>query len=256
MLIKWMFVMKLIFNVIILMLVSMNLLFAGKAVKGGEDPSVTLSANVTLDPSTGEKVFTNQLMLAFKSTISLEESESFLNEQGFNILSSSPALNIYHVTFTNPEGSLTKLLKIRDNLRDNSNVLYVYLHRSLQSNHSTIKYLKDTDVQRKGGITLSNANNYIKPKPKTVNEVINRHQGALSSCVERKRRLLKKYHGSISFRVDISPSGQVVQARITKSSVRDKQLTSCFLNKIRNWRDFPTGSGRRGNRTVNFSFDF
>ncbi len=248
--------MKLIFNVIILMLVSMNLLFAGKAVKSEENPSVTLSANVTLDPSTGEKVFTNQLMLAFKNSISREESENILNEQGFKVLSSSPALNIYHVTFANPEGSLTKLLKIRDKLRNNSKILYVYLHRSLLSNHSTINYLKDANLQRKGGITFSNANNYIKPKPKTINEVINRHQGALSSCVERKRRLLKKYHGSISFRVDISSSGKVVQARITKSSVRDKQLTSCFLNKIRNWRDFPSNSGRRGNRTVNFSFDF
>jgi TonB family protein len=248
--------MKFIFNMIILTSLSMNLLFAGKAVKAGEDRSLALAANVTLDPSTGEKVFTNQLMLAFKSSISGEEREIILDEQDFKVLSSSPSLNIYHVAFANPEASFTKLLQIRDNLRKNPKILYVYLHRSLQSNHSSISFLKDNNLRRKGEITLSDTDGYIKPKPKTVNEVINRHQGALSSCVERKRRLLKKYHGTIAFRVDISPSGQVAQARITKSSIKDKKLTSCFLNKIRNWRDFPANSGRRGNRTVNFSFDF
>ncbi len=246
--------MKLIFNTIILIVVSTNLLLAGNAVKSEEDRSLALAANVTLDPSTGEKVFTNQLMLAFKGSISREEREIILDEQDFKVLSSSPSLNIYHVAFANPEASLTKLLQIRDNLRKNPKILYVYLHRSLQSNHSTINYLKDTNLQRKGEITLSDTDEYIKPK--TVNEVINGHQGALSSCVERKRRLLKKFHGSISFRVDISSSGQVVQSRIIKSSIKDKQLTSCFLNKIRNWKDFPSNPGHRGNRTVNFSFDF
>ena len=164
--------MKFLIKVIILTFLSMNLLLAGKAVKTEEDRSVTLADNVALDPSTGENVFTNQLMLAFKSSISPEERELILREQGFKVLSSSPTLNIYHVTFANPDASLAKLLQIRDTLQKNPKFLYVYLHRPLQSARSTVDFLKDNELQRKGEITIRNAGDHIRSKPRTVNEVI------------------------------------------------------------------------------------
>ena len=93
-------------------------------------------------------------------------------------------------------------------------------------------------------------------KPKTVNDAINKHSGSLFYCIEKKKRLIDNYQGSISFKLTISPSGEVIKARATKSSVKDRGLIGCLVNRMLQWRDFPEQSSKAGNWIVEFSFDF
>ena len=240
---------------LILLLIAQN--WAGTAPKTGKSTDNSLPEGVVLDPKTGEKVYANQLMLAFKEGVSEQVKETIFKEYSLTPLTSSPSLNIYQVSFENPRARYSKLRKTRQQLQQNPKILYVYPCKLEFYTDSASGLLANKDVQRKGEITLNNSTlNGNQYRPKTVNETISQHQGGLSSCIEKKRRLKENYHGSVSFVLSVTPAGEVDQVRITKTSDKDKQLLSCFLKKIKNWRDFPENGNKSGNWTVEFSFNF
>lgn len=232
-------------------------IMAGTAPNAGKNSDNSLPEGVVVDQKTGEKVYANQLMLAFKEGVSIQVRESIFQEYNLTPVTSSPSLNIYQVSFENPRARYSKLRKTRQQLQQNPKILYVYPCKLEFYTDSVSGLLADSDVQRKGEITLDHSNiSSNQYRPKTVNETISRHQGGLSACIEKKRRLKENFHGSISFVLSISPAGEVAHVRITKTSIKDKQLLNCFLKKIKKWRDFPENRNKSGNWTVEFSSNF
>jgi len=249
----------LLFYILLIQILLCSLLFARDGENHRDDGKqyATMNGRIVTDPVSGEQVYADQLMIAFKESVAEKERQVILNNYDIKIVSSAPSLNIYHVTFNNPESNLSKLYKKRDLLVRNPHILYVYPRRLLNFSEENEELAANEPVQRSGEITLTSLDGpALQYKPKTVDDAINQHHQALTSCIDRKKRLSKTYHGKISFRLTLSASGDVTNVRITRASIRDKQLTSCLVKKINEWRDFPADPKKRDNRTVNFSFEF
>jgi hypothetical protein len=250
-------VMQNISKILIMVLLCVSYLFAGKAPKSNETAKEEVATNVIVDPSSGEKMYADQLMLAFKEDVSDQVKDRIFDQYGLQPISRYPALNIYHVTFANPRARLSKLQKTQEKLQHNPKILYAYPCKLTIFTDSAKYTVKDHSLKRSGEISLSFANlDQSSTKPKTVNDAIRTHSGSLYYCIEKKQRLVKNFHGSISFKLTISPSGNVIKARATKSSVNDRGLIGCLVNRMLQWRDFPEQSSKAGNWTVEFAFDF
>jgi hypothetical protein len=240
-----------------LLFLSLNLSLAGESSNSDRNGKEELSANVIVDPSSGEKMYADQLMLAFKENVSDQVKDRIFDEYGLQPISRYPSLNIYHVTFSNPRARFNKLQKTQEKLEHNPKILYVYPCKLTIFTDSAKYIAKDHSIKRSGEISLSFANlDQSSTKPKTVNDAIKKHSGSLFYCIDKKQRLIENYHGSISFKLTVSPSGEVIKARATKSSVQDRGLIGCLVNRMLQWRDFPEQSSRSGNWIVEFSFDF
>jgi hypothetical protein len=246
-----------IFRILLVIMLIVNVTIAGKSSKSPEAGKETVATNVVTDPSSGEKMYADQLMLAFKDDISDQIKDRIFVEYGLEPISRYPSLNIYHVTFSNPRGRLSKLQKTQEKLQHNPKVLYVYPCKLTIFTDSANYTAKDHSIKRSGEISLSFSGlDQPSTKPKTVNDAIKKHSGSLFYCIEKKQRLIENFHGSIAFRLTVSPSGEIIKARATKSSVNDRGMVGCLVNRMLQWRDFPEQSSKAGNWTVEFSFDF
>jgi hypothetical protein len=246
-----------IFKFSVILCLFLGLSFAGESGKSDESSKEELATNVIIDPSSGAKMYADQLMLAFKEDVSDQIKDRIFEQYGLQPISRYPSLNIYHVTFANPRARLSKLENTQEKLKHNPKILYVYPCKLTIFTDSAKYIAKDHSVKRSGEISLSFANlDQTSTKPKTVNEAIKNHSGSLFYCIDKKQRLMENFHGSISFKLTISPSGEVIKARATKSSVEDRGLIGCLVNRMLQWRDFPEQSAKAGNWIVEFTFDF
>jgi len=241
--------------VIISLIVSISI--AASSSKTDEGNKEAIAENVVTDPSSGEKMYADQLMLAFKEDVSDQIKDRIFLEYGLEPISRYPSLNIYHVTFSNPRARLGKLQKTQEILQHNPKILYVYPCKLTIFTDSANYVAKDHSIKRSGEISLSFSGlDQTSVKPKTVQEAITSHSAALFYCIEKKQRLIEDFHGSISFKLTISPTGDVIKARATKSSVKDRGLIGCLVNRMLQWRGFPEQSSKAGNWVVEFAFDF
>jgi len=246
-----------IYKFLLILTLLANISIGGNSSKSSDGGKEAIAANVVTDPSSGEKMYADQLMLAFKDDVSDQIKDRIFVEYGLEPISRYPSLNIYHVTFSNPRGRLNKLQKIQEKLQHNPKILYVYPCKLTIFTDSANYIAKDHSIKRSGEISLSFSGlDQTSMKPKTVNDAIRKHSGSLFYCIEKKQRLVEDFHGSISFKLTISPSGEVIKARATKSSVQDRGLVGCLVNRMLQWRDFPEQSSKAGNWIVDFSFGF
>jgi hypothetical protein len=246
-----------IFKILLLLSLFLSLSIAGESPKSDESAKGENAANVIVDPASGEKMYADQLMLAFKEDVSDQVKDRIFDQYGLQPISRYPSLNIYHVTFANPRARLNKLQKTQEKLQHNPKVLYVYPCKLTIFTDSAKYIAKDHSIKRTGEISLSFANlDQTTTKPKTVNDAIKKHSGSLFYCIDKKQRLMENFHGSLSFKLTVSPSGEVIKARATKSSVEDRGLIGCLVNRMLQWRDFPEQSTKAGNWIVEFTFDF
>jgi TonB family protein len=250
--------MKYLINMLLILSICTTALIAGgKKDNTDQVQFASLTNKIVTDPTNGDKVYVDQLMIAFKESVTKKEKDLLTKNYNIKILSSAPSLNIYHVAFANPDASLKRLHKKRELLERNSKVLYAAPRRHVDFRNASANMLKDQSIERSGEITITQLNgDPDKYKPKTVNEAIKRHQDALSSCIKRKYRNSKNYHGKVSFRLTLNANGDVTGVHIVKTSTRDKQLTSCLLKKVKAWRNFPADPKKRNKRTINFTFEF
>ena len=249
--------MQYILKLLLILTLLAGISIAGNSSKSSDRGAEAIAANVVTDPSSGEKMYADQLMLAFKDDVSDQIKDRIFVEYGLEPISRYPSLNIYHVTFANPRGRLSKLQKTQEKLQHNPKVLYVYPCKLTIFTDSANYIAKDHSIKRSGEISLSFSGlDQTSMKPKTVNDAIKKHSGSLFYCIEKKQRLIENFHGSISFKLTISPSGEVIKARAIKSSIQDRGLVGCLVNRMLQWRDFPEQSSKAGNWIVEFSFDF
>ena len=213
---------------------------------------------IVTDPNTGDRLVSNQVLLAFKDHVQSTEQLKVLESIGGKIVGGMPALEIYQVAFENRDASLDRLQTVKDLLSINEDVLFV-LPRKIQSgNRRFIEFENDENViARKGSLTLTTATKKSDiHKMHRIEDIINFHNPALSGCLEKTARINSNFHGSVIFRIEISNLGEVISASVVNVSQNiDKKLVSCFLKKIRKWNDFPSHSNANF-LTVDFTFDF
>ncbi len=126
--------------------------FAGNPAVSGENHSTVLPADVKIDPVTGNKIYINQLMLAFKEKVSKTDKDIFFKNNEIKIISSAPSLNIYHVSFINSNATLSTLDRVRKKLQKSSKVLYVYTCKLAMNTYPANQNLVNHTVERKGEI--------------------------------------------------------------------------------------------------------
>jgi hypothetical protein len=220
-------------------------------------PADVNQAYIINDPVTGDKIVCDQLMLAFKDEVYRPLQEKIIGSIQGKVVGGIPSLAVYQVSFKNPELSLEKMKIIRNQLSKNENILFVVPRKVTLSKGLKIDYRKSfASTSRKGSLSLSNAvyQKRTAYRP-SIQNTINSHYRGLSACVEKKSRLYDKFHGQLTFRLDISAQGNVLQARVVKSSVNNKTFITCLVRKIRNWKDFPKNSNGQKVR-VDFDFTF
>ena len=148
--------MKHIINITLILTFSVTILLGGGTNNTtGQEQFASLSEKIVMDPASGDKLYINQLMIAFKESITEQEKESIIKNYNIRILSSAPSLNIYHIAFVNSDASLNKLFKKRDLIERNPKILYACPRRHITFADASANMLKDQSLQRSGEITLT-----------------------------------------------------------------------------------------------------
>ena len=68
--------------------------------------------------------------------------------------------------------------------------------------------------------------------------VVKSHNAAIQSCYQRALRRNPDLRGKMVVRFIISPGGTVSKATILSSTIKNEDVETCVLNRIRHWNDF------------------
>ncbi len=87
-----------------------------------------------------------------------------------------------------------------------------------------------------------------------IRKVVRQHRREIKYCYEKELQKNKKLKGRVVVQFTISPSGDVVAALITESTLGNTNVEQCMQGKIRRWT-FPSPKGG-GVVKVNYPFNF
>lgn len=105
--------------------------------------------------------------------------------------------------------------------------------------------VKDADGERAGS-----------RDPDAVAEVVNRYNSAIQACYQRELRHNPSLRGKIAIRFTIAPSGKVKDAKIVSSTIHNKRVEQCIVNRIRRWDDFGAIDPSKGDSTFRQVYTF
>lgn len=75
-----------------------------------------------------------------------------------------------------------------------------------------------------------------------IRRVVNRHRAEVKFCYERVLNKLPDLEGRVSVKFVISPSGAVISSSVATSSLRNAEVESCIVGKVKTW-SFPSPDG-------------
>ena len=128
--------------------------------------------------------------------------------------------------------------------------------------------LGETDTQsfeRKGDLVtasdkpvVENAGGSGMPgrNPDDVQEVIFRHNKSIQYCYERQLKRNPNLKGKVTVRFTIASSGRVTGVEILTSTLKNKSVERCIVNRIRRWNDFGAIDSSYGNTTIRQTYAF
>ncbi len=88
-----------------------------------------------------------------------------------------------------------------------------------------------------------------------LSRIINSHNDAIEYCYKRESKLDPNLKGDVMVEFVIAYNGRVTNVRVTDSSLRNKQVESCIIGRIRGWRFKPI-SKAEGDVTVRQKYIF
>lgn len=99
-------------------------------------------------------------------------------------------------------------------------------------------------IARSGGFTLKMEKASITGRGSraadrsqdAISRVVNKHAEAIENCYKREVRLNPNLKGSITVQFTIRADGKVSRARISNSTLRNKNAESCILRRVQSWR--------------------
>jgi TonB family protein len=69
-----------------------------------------------------------------------------------------------------------------------------------------------------------------------ISRVVNKHADAIENCYKKEVRLNPNLKGSVTIQFTINPNGTVERARIADSTLRNREVESCIIRRVRSWR--------------------
>ncbi len=88
----------------------------------------------------------------------------------------------------------------------------------------------------------------------TIRRVIRRHANEYRYCYEKQLNVKRDLQGKIKVKFTIAGNGSVIAATISESSMKDRDVESCLVSKVKRWV-FPAPKGG-GIVIVNYPFIF
>jgi TonB family protein len=87
-----------------------------------------------------------------------------------------------------------------------------------------------------------------------IRRVVRQHRREIKFCYEQELQRNPELSGQVKVKFTISPSGDVVSAIVTESTLANRKVEQCMQGKIRRW-NFPAPKGG-GIVEVNYPFNF
>lgn len=91
---------------------------------------------------------------------------------------------------------------------------------------------------------------------KHISKVVSSHKKAIQDCYKQVLKNQPNLKGRMEVRFDIDPSGKVVSAEITSSTINHPKIERCVLNRIRRWNDFGPCDPKLGTMTFKIPYNF
>lgn len=89
-----------------------------------------------------------------------------------------------------------------------------------------------------------------------IQAVVVKHNKSVQYCYERELRRNPDLKGKIVVRFTISPQGSVVKVEVVSSTVKNRQVERCVVNRIRRWNDFGEVAESVGNTVIRQTYAF
>lgn len=89
-----------------------------------------------------------------------------------------------------------------------------------------------------------------------VQAVVIKHNKAIQYCYERALKRNPNLKGKLVLRITITPQGTVKDVKIVSSTLNNRKVEQCVLNRIRRWTDFGSVDPLIGNMTIRQTYAF
>jgi TonB family protein len=114
-----------------------------------------------------------------------------------------------------------------------------------------------SSIGRKGSIKLAVQAGQVRGRGSksanrsqdAISTVINSHTDAIEACFKAEQRLNPNLKGDITVEFKITSNGRVAGQKITRSTLKNRKVEQCILNKLRGWRFKPIDK-KEGDVTV------
>jgi hypothetical protein len=93
-------------------------------------------------------------------------------------------------------------------------------------------------------------------KPDVITKILMKHQSAIDYCYQKVAKLNPNLKGEISVRFAITPDGRTRSVKVTRNTMRNKDVERCIVKRIRGWADFPKINKKEGDVTVEQKYIF
>lgn len=118
-------------------------------------------------------------------------------------------------------------------------------------------------ISRKGKISISGpasvsgrGSKAKQRKPDVITRVIAKHQAAIDYCFKQVAKLKPNLKGEVLVRFSIRPNGRTGSIKIVRSTLNERNVERCMVQKIRGWADFPKIDRKEGDVTVQQKYIF
>ncbi len=89
-----------------------------------------------------------------------------------------------------------------------------------------------------------------------IQAVVVKHNKSVQYCYDRQLRRNPDLKGKIVVRFTISPQGSVTKVEVVSSTVKNRQVERCVVNRIRKWNDFGEVEASVGNTVIRQTYAF
>ena len=122
---------------------------------------------------------------------------------------------------------------------------------------------QSAQLSRKGKITIAGpasvsgrGSKAANRKADVITRVIASHQAAIDFCYQKVAKLNPNLKGEVTVRFAITPDGRTKDIKITRNTLKSRDVERCIIQKVRGWRDFPKIDRKEGDVTVQQKYVF
>ena len=122
---------------------------------------------------------------------------------------------------------------------------------------------QSTQLSRKGKIKISGpaavsgrGSKAANRKGSVITKVLNSHLPAIEYCYQKVAKLNPNLKGEVTVRFTITPNGRTKGVKVTRNTMRNRDVERCIVKRVRGWADFPKIDKNEGDVTVQQKYVF